>query len=200
MSSISTSSGDGSSRSSRRPESIRCQARASARCVLLASRQLGTPSRLSSPASLLCRRQPERASGDSLHERGSGRSRKSASSTSSRTSPSPTSAARRSRSPRPRCPGLMALRAEFGEAQAAEGRAHRRLAAHDDPDRGADRDAGRARRRGPLGLVQHLLDPGPRRRRDRRAGRAGLRGEGRDARGLLDLHRPHLRLRRTAPT
>ena len=32
-------------------------------------------------------------------------------------------------------PGLMALRAEFGTKQAAQGRAHRRLAAHDDPDR-----------------------------------------------------------------
>ena len=65
-------------------------------------------------------------------------------------------------------PGLMALREEFGASQAAEGRADHRLAAHDDPDRGADRDADRARRRGPLGLVQHLLDPGPCRRRDRR--------------------------------
>ena len=93
-------------------------------------------------------------------------------------------------------PGLMALRAEFGADAAAEGRAHRRLAAHDDPDRGADRDADRARRRGALGLLQHLLDPGPRRRGDRRRRRPGLRGQGRDARGLLDLHRPHLRLRR----
>jgi hypothetical protein len=43
-------------------------------------------------------------------------------------------------------------------------------AAHDHPDRGADRDAAGARRRSALGLVQHLLDAGPRRRRDRRAG------------------------------
>ena len=65
-------------------------------------------------------------------------------------------------------PGLMALRAEFGEAQ---------------PLKGA-RIAGSlhmtiqtavlietlvaARRRGALGLVQHLLDPGPRRGGDRR--------------------------------
>ena len=34
---------------------------------------------------------------------------------------------------------------------AAQGRADHRLAAHDDPDRRADRDAHRARRRGPLG-------------------------------------------------
>ena len=47
-------------------------------------------------------------------------------------------------------------------------------------------------------LLQHLLDPGPRRRRGRRrpqrhargpAGRAGLRLEGRDARGVLVVHR-----------
>ena len=44
-------------------------------------------------------------------------------------------------------PGLMALREEFGEAQPLEGRPHHRLAAHDDPDRGADRDA--RRRSGP---------------------------------------------------
>ena len=31
-------------------------------------------------------------------------------------------------------------------------------------------------------------------------GRAGLRRQGRDARGVLDLHRPDLRLRRTART
>ena len=65
-------------------------------------------------------------------------------------------------------PGLMALRDEFGAAK---------------PLKGA-RIAGclhmtiqtavlietliAARRRGPLELVQHLLDPGPRRRRDRR--------------------------------
>ena len=81
---------------------------------------------------------------------------------------------------------------------AAEGRADHRLAAHDDPDRGADRDAGGARRRGALGVLQHLLDPGSRgrggRRRPRRhprgpAGRAGVRLEGRDARGVLVVHR-----------
>ena len=40
-------------------------------------------------------------------------------------------------------PGLMAMRAGVRHDAAAEGRAHRRLAAHDDPDRGADRDAAR---------------------------------------------------------
>ena len=37
-------------------------------------------------------------------------------------------------------PGLMAVRAEYGPA-AAEGRENRRLPAHDDPNRGADRNA-----------------------------------------------------------
>ena len=31
-------------------------------------------------------------------------------------------------------PGLMAIRKEYGPRQAAEGRAHRRLPAHDHPD------------------------------------------------------------------
>ncbi len=44
-------------------------------------------------------------------------------------------------------PGLMAIREEFAAAPAAQGRAHHRLAAHDDPDRRADRDAAGARRR-----------------------------------------------------
>ena len=46
-----------------------------------------------------------------------------------------------------------------------------------------------ARRRGPLVLLQHLLHPGPRRGRDRRVRRARLRLEGRDARGVLVVHR-----------
>jgi adenosylhomocysteinase len=45
---------------------------------------------------------------------------------------------------------------------ALEGRPHRRLAAHDHPDRRADRDAESARRRSALGQLQHLLDPGSR--------------------------------------
>ena len=95
-------------------------------------------------------------------------------------------------------PGLMAIRAEYADAAAAEGRAHHRLAAHDDPDRGAHRDADRARRRGALVQLQHLLHPGPRRRGDRGRPRrhargaargAGVRLEGRDARGVLVVHR-----------
>ncbi len=78
---------------------------------------------------------------------------------------------------------------------AAQGRADRGVAPHDDPDGGADRDADGARRGGPLGLVQHLFHPGPRGRRDRGIRRAGLRDQGRDPRGILGLHRPHLRFR-----
>jgi hypothetical protein len=91
-------------------------------------------------------------------------------------------------------PGLMAIREEFAAARPLQGRAHHRFAAHDHPDRGADRDADRARRRGALGLVQHLLDPGSRRRRHRRRRRRGLRRQGRVAAGLLGLHAPHLRV------
>ena len=43
-------------------------------------------------------------------------------------------------------PGLMAIRKEYGPAQPLKG-ARRRLAAHDDPDRCADRDAEGAGRR-----------------------------------------------------
>ena len=38
-------------------------------------------------------------------------------------------------------PGLMSIRQKYAAAQAAQGRARHRLAAHDHPDRGADRDA-----------------------------------------------------------
>ena len=48
-------------------------------------------------------------------------------------------------------PGLMALRAEYAAQPAAARRPDHRLAAHDRADRRPDRDAGRARRRGPLG-------------------------------------------------
>ena len=92
-------------------------------------------------------------------------------------------------------PGLMAIREEFAKAQPLKGARIAGIAAHDDPDRGAGRDAAGARRRRALGLVQHLLDPGPRRRRARRQGHAGVRLQGRDARRLLGLHAPHLRIR-----
>ena len=65
-------------------------------------------------------------------------------------------------------PGLMAIRAEYADRQPLAGARDHRLPAHDHPDRGAHRDAHRARRPGALGLLQHLLDPGPRRGGDRR--------------------------------
>jgi adenosylhomocysteinase len=65
-------------------------------------------------------------------------------------------------------PGLMATRAEYAASQPLRGRADHRLAAHDDPDRRADRNAHRPRRAGQLGVLQHLLHPGPRRGRRRR--------------------------------
>jgi hypothetical protein len=47
-------------------------------------------------------------------------------------------------------PGLMAVREKYGPRQPLKGLNHRQPA-HDHPDRGADRDPGRARRRGALG-------------------------------------------------
>ena len=79
---------------------------------------------------------------------------------------------------------------------AAQGRAHRRLPAHDHPDRRPDRDPEVARRRRALGLLQHLFDPGSRRRGDRGDRHAGVRGQGREPQGLLGLHPPHLRVGR----
>jgi SAM-dependent methyltransferase len=75
-------------------------------------------------------------------------------------------AARRSDLAEHEMPGLMALRKRVRGQAAAEGRADRGLAAHDGADGGADRDARRARRRGALGVVQHLQHAGltPRRR------------------------------------
>ena len=91
-------------------------------------------------------------------------------------------------------PGLMATREEYGPGAAAARRPHRRLAAHDHPDRGADRDADAPRRRCALGFLQHLFDAGPRRRGDRASRRAGVRGQGREPGRLLGLHPPHLRM------
>ena len=91
-------------------------------------------------------------------------------------------------------PGLMAIRDEFAPEQPLRGARIAGLAAHDDPDRGADRDAAGARRRRALGVVQHLFDAGPRGRGDRRARHAGVRVQGRDARRVLGLHAPDLRV------
>ena len=73
------------------------------------------------------------------------------------------------------------------EEQAAQGRAHRWLAAHDHPDGGLDRDARGARRRHPLVLLQHLQHAGSRRRRHRRPWRAGVRRQGREPGRVLGL-------------
>ncbi len=64
-------------------------------------------------------------------------------------------------------PGLMALREKYGKDKPLKGARISRLAAHDDPDGGADRDAAGAGREGPLGELQHLLHAGPRRGRHR---------------------------------
>ena len=74
-------------------------------------------------------------------------------------------------------PGLMALREEFGASTAAQGRPHRRLPAHDDPDRRPDRDADASGRHRPLVVVQHLLDPGSGGSRHRRRRHPGFRLE-----------------------
>ena len=79
---------------------------------------------------------------------------------------------------------------------APEGRPDCRLAPHDDPDGGADPDAGGAGRRCPLGDLQYLFDPGSRRRHHCRQRHAGLRGQGRNAGGILGLCPPHFRLGR----
>jgi hypothetical protein len=54
--------------------------------------------------------------------------------------------------------------------EAAQGRAHHRLAAHDHRDGDPHRDARRTRRVRALGELQHFLDAGPRRRRHCQAG------------------------------
>ena len=84
--------------------------------------------------------------------------------------------------------------------EAAGRRPHHGQPAHDDSDGRAHRDARRARRRRALGVVQHLLDAGPRRRGGRRRpsgdrrhgagpeGHPGVRVEGRDARRVLVVH------------
>ena len=86
-------------------------------------------------------------------------------------------------------PGLMAIARGIRQVQAAEGRPHRRLPAHDHPDRGADRNAAGAGRHRALVVVQHLLHPGPCRRGCRRGRRAGVRLEGHERGRVLVVHR-----------
>ncbi len=73
---------------------------------------------------------------------------------------------------------------------------HRRIAPHDDPDRGPYRDAQGARCRCPMGELQHLQHPGPRCGRDRRCRHPRLRVQGRDPRRVLAVHPPHPRVER----
>ena len=75
-------------------------------------------------------------------------------------------------------PGLMAAARALRGQEAARRRPHHGQPAHDGADRGAHRNARRARRRRALGVVQHLLDAGSRGRgRRRRPSRDGRHGE-----------------------
>jgi len=67
---------------------------------------------------------------------------------------------------------------EYGPKQVLKG-ARIAVPAHDDPDRGSDRDAGRPRRRYPLGVLQHLIrrKTTPRRRSPPPASRVRVKGE-----------------------
>ncbi len=121
------------------------------------------------------------------------------------TSASPSGAARRSTLAEQEMPGLMAVRQEYAAAQPLEGPAHHRQPAHDDPDRGADRDAEGARGRGALGSCNIFSTQdhaaaavvvGPKGTPEKPAGRARLRLEGREPRGVLGPHRARARLRR----
>ena len=91
-------------------------------------------------------------------------------------------------------PGLMALREEFGASQPLKGARITGSLHMTIQTAVLIETLTAARRRGPLGDLQHLLDAGPCRRRDRRARHSGVRDQGRDARGILGLCRPHLRL------
>ncbi len=94
-------------------------------------------------------------------------------------------------------PGLMAIRDEFAAAQPLKGARIAGSPAHDHPDRRADRDAGRTGRRRALGLVQHLLDAGPRRRRHRRLRHAPVFAfKGESLKEYWDFTHQHLRLGR----
>ena len=86
-------------------------------------------------------------------------------------------------------PGLMAIRRKYAPKSRWPACASP-VAAHDHPDRRADRDAGRSGRFGALGELQHLLHAGSRRRGHRRRRRPGLRLEGRDPGRLLVVHVP----------
>ena len=101
-------------------------------------------------------------------------------------------------------PGLMSIREEFGASKPLAG-ARISGALHMTIQTAVlDRDARRPRRRGALGLLQHLLDPGPRRGggRRRRTAPSGPRGvpifawKGETLRGVLGVHAQTLDLAR----
>ena len=97
-------------------------------------------------------------------------------------------------------PGLMATREEYGPKQPLKGARIAGSLHMTIQTARADRDAGSARRRHPLGLLQHLFDAGPRGGGDRGRRHSGVRGQGRDARRILGLHRKAVRLaRRRSP-
>ena len=86
-------------------------------------------------------------------------------------------------------PGLMSTRREFADSQPLKG-ARITGSLHMTIQTAVlieTLDVSRCR--GPLGVVQHLLHAGPRGRRDRRGRHPRLRLEGRDARGVLVVHR-----------
>ena len=83
-------------------------------------------------------------------------------------------------------PGLMAVREEYGPKQPLKGARIAGSLHMTIQTARADRDPEGARRRYPLGLLQHLFDPGPRRRGDRRRRHPGLRLQGRDAEEYWD--------------
>ena len=97
-------------------------------------------------------------------------------------------------------PGLMAIREEFAKTQPLKGARITGSLHMTIQTAVLIETLTGARRRGALGLVQHLLDPGPRRRRHRRRRHAGVRRQGRIAGRVLGLHPPHLRVARTAAT
>ena len=76
-------------------------------------------------------------------------------------------------------PGLMSIRKEYGPKQPLKGARIAGSLHMTIQTARAHRDAGGARRRRPLGLVQHLFDAGSRCRRHRgKAGIAGVRLQG----------------------
>ena len=120
--------------------------------------------------------------------------------TGSPTSAWPTSVAARSTWPRSRCPGSWPCAPSTATAEPLAG-ARITGSLHMTVQTAVLIETLVApRRRGALGVVQHLLHPGPRRRRHRRRRRPGVRLEGRDPRGVLVVHRgrPALAGRRRA--